>query len=404
MELGESSFEVGTKLIGDGSYAKVYKGTRKSDGAAVAVKVMEMSVFMKSSFVNVALEIEIMKSLNHPNIVNMQAHWEREGETFLVLDYCGGGELFKYMKKYDISHMPQVAPQFVGEIVLALEYLREQEVLHRDLKPENILLTEDFHVKVADFGTACWANRDDEDSRKFTGTDKYMAPEMLQDADGTARAGFESDLWALGCIIFQLFCGRPPFNGATSYLVFQSILKTTLDYPPFVPEEAKDLIRKLLDRDQKKRIGSESMGGFKKMKIHPFFNGVDWDNINSKNTETPIHKNHSSEWSKFLLQDEEVIFASAVIKTRHFVSRKQRYLILTSYPRLFYVESTDSHGIKDHVDWTDDLSATAQTQKEFKVITKSRTYHFEDLSNLAHFWVSKINEMHAKKLKMKKRM
>ena len=306
------------------------------------------------------------------------------------------------MKKYDIAHMPVVAPHFVGEIVLALEYLREQGVLHRDLKPENILLTREFHVKVADFGTACWADKDDEDSRKFTGTDKYMAPEMLQDKVGGGRAGYESDLWALGCIIFQLFCGRPPFNGMTSYLVFQSILNTTLDYPPFVPEEAKDLISKLLERDPQKRIGSPAAGGFATLKRHPFFAKVDFANIHNIQPETPIHKDHSDDWSKFLLAEEEVIFASPVIKTRHLLSKKQRYLILTSYPRLFYVETLESHSIKDHVDWTDDLSAQVVNQKDFKVITKSRTYHFQDTQCHAHFWVSKINEMHAKKLKLKK--
>eukprot|EP01059_Diplonema_ambulator_P010269 TRINITY_DN20285_c0_g1_i1.p1 TRINITY_DN20285_c0_g1~~TRINITY_DN20285_c0_g1_i1.p1 ORF type:complete len:401 (+),score=121.58 TRINITY_DN20285_c0_g1_i1:52-1254(+) len=391
--LTKDDFEINRdKSLGDGAYAKVYVGTRKKDNEPVAVKVMDKSVCQKSNFVNIELEIEIMKSLNHPNIVNMQASWESDTEVFLVIDFCGGGELFKYMKKYDLSHMPTVAPQFVGEIVLALEYLQNRKVLHRDLKPENILLTSDFHVKVADFGTACWAEKDDENSKKFTGTAQYMAPEMLKDT-GSCKAGYESDLWALGCIVFQLFCGRPPFTGATNYLIFQSILKTTLDYPPFVPQEARDLVQKLLDHDPNNRLGSAAKGGFTELKKHAFFKNVDWANINKTKVTSHVDRDHSSDWAKFLLEGEEVIYASEVIKTRHLVSKKKRNLILTNYPRLFYVEGPDAHGIKDHVEWTDDISATASSAKEFKVITKSRTYLFEDIEGHAHLWTSKINQM-----------
>ncbi|KAJ9451053.1 Serine/threonine-protein kinase ATG1a [Diplonema papillatum] len=179
-DLTEKDFKIDrSRRLGDGSYAQVFVGKRLDNNEEVAVKVMDLKVCSKSNFINIALEIEIMNQLNHPNIVNMQASWSTASETLLVLDFCGGGELFKYMKKYDLSHMPVVAPQFVGEIVLALDYLRNKGVIHRDMKPENILLTSAFHVKVADFGTACWAEGE-EDAKKFTGTAQYMAPEVLQ--------------------------------------------------------------------------------------------------------------------------------------------------------------------------------------------------------------------------------
>ena len=126
--LGKDDFIIDSKILGDGAYAKVYSGLRKRDKEPVAIKVMDKAQCNSSSFVNIQLEIEIMSALNHPNIVNMQASWETDHETYVVLDYCRGGELFKYMKKYDLSHMPEVAPQFVGEIVLALEYLRKLKV------------------------------------------------------------------------------------------------------------------------------------------------------------------------------------------------------------------------------------------------------------------------------------
>eukprot|EP01063_Lacrimia_lanifica_P022096 TRINITY_DN2979_c1_g1_i1.p1 TRINITY_DN2979_c1_g1~~TRINITY_DN2979_c1_g1_i1.p1 ORF type:complete len:437 (+),score=156.62 TRINITY_DN2979_c1_g1_i1:73-1311(+) len=392
-------FELLTKGLGEGAYAKVVQGKR-SDGVDVAVKVMEKSVVQKSNFVNLELEIEVMETLKHENIVNMNAWWDKGGEIFIALDFCGGGELFKYMKKYEISHMPKVAPFFIGETVLALEYLRSMNVVHRDLKPENILLTSSFHVKLADFGTACFLDRDEAEVKKFTGTAQYMGPEMLKDTS-KVRASFEGDLWALGCIVFQLFCGRPPYGGMTEYLIFQNVLNTTLEYPPYVNKVTIDFIAQLLRHSPKDRIGSEATGGFPVLKQHPFFTEaqVDWATIQTRKVESNVDKDHTSEWKKFLLANEDVVYASQVIKTRHLLSKKTRWLVLTTYPRLFYVESKDSHEIKDHVEWTDDINATctSKSKSDFKVNTSKRVYNFEDVSGHAHLWVNCINKQAALK-------
>ena len=263
------------------------------------------------------------------------------------------------------------------------------------MKPENILLTADFHVKLADFGTACWAEKDDEDSKKFTGTAQYMAPEMFKETkDGGCRAGYESDLWALGCVVFQLFCGRPPFTGQTAYLIFKSISDTVLEYPPFVPAEARSFIERLLIKDKPtQRLGSESCGGFTELKAHRFFMKVDWEHINEKTVTSHVDHNHSADWKKFLLENEEVLYAGETIKTRRMLSKKKRILILTNFPRLFYIEDKEAHKIKKHVPWCDDIVAKAKTKCDFDVVTKGRTYNFEDPAGHAHLWVSKINQV-----------
>eukprot|EP00755_Sulcionema_specki_P019875 Sspe_Gene.70559::Locus_41665_Transcript_1_1_Confidence_1.000_Length_1360::g.70559::m.70559/K06276/PDPK1; 3-phosphoinositide dependent protein kinase-1 len=382
-------FDIDMKTpIGDGAYATVYKGVNKHTKEEVAVKVMQKTCSSKqSSFVNIELERDIMLTLDHPNIVNLVAHWERDSKVFFVLEFCGGGELFKYMQKYDLSHMPMIAPHFVGEMVLALEYLQGQKVLHRDLKPENILLTSDFHVKVADFGTACRVTNDAEVS-KFTGTAQYMAPELLKDGGG--RACYESDLWALGCIIYQLFTGHPPFGGSTNYLIFQNILENNPDYPPVLSENAKDLIAELLQHKPEKRLGSPARGGFAVLKQHVFFKNVNWTNLHQMEVKSHVHHNHSKDYASFLLSGEEVVYASEVIKTRHLISKKKRNLVLTNYPRLFYVEPGQSV-VKDHVEWSEGLYAEPKSRTEFKVVTKNRVYDFEDLAGHAHLWSSKIN-------------
>eukprot|EP00756_Hemistasia_phaeocysticola_P024698 Hpha_TRINITY_DN15963_c0_g4::TRINITY_DN15963_c0_g4_i1::g.74484::m.74484/K06276/PDPK1; 3-phosphoinositide dependent protein kinase-1 len=398
--LGAGDFDLEpSKVLGDGAYARVILGHLKpgveegNTERRVAVKIMDREVCQKSGFVNIALEREICAALEHPNIVNMVGAWESSSNIYFVLEFCGGGELFKYCKKYDLSHMPAVAPRFIGETVLALEYLAERGVLHRDLKPENILLTHEYHVKVADFGTACWADQE-EDAKKFTGTAQYMAPELLKAEGG--RASFESDLWATGCIIYQLFCGHPPFNGATNYLIFKAIQETSPEYPPFVPETARHLVKGLMSREPQDRLGSAAHGGYSELRRHPFFEKINWRTINTEAVQSHVHHDYTSEWKNFLLEKEEVVYAGEVIKTRRLVSSKRRQLVLTNYPRLFYVEPGSST-IKGKVDWTDDLYAQAAGKdgKTFKVVTKDRTYDFEDPAGHAHLWTSKINQVKA---------
>ncbi len=135
-----------------------------------------------------------------------------------------------------IETLPLLLAKFyAAEIVSMLEYMHSQGIIHRDLKPENILLDFAYHLKLADFGTAkllCTTDESDPVAEalkksKFVGTAEYVSPEVLVDKDATPA----SDLWALGCIIYQFFAGHPPFRGKTEYLIFDSILKGAITYP-----------------------------------------------------------------------------------------------------------------------------------------------------------------------------
>ena len=192
------------------------------------------------------------------------------------------------------------------EIINALEYLHGQEVVHRDMKPENILIDKTFHCKISDFGSAKRIDADevnqklkkkqfnydeldssdlseDEvdfgddfyasmDSSKtslrqdsYIGTPLYISPEMLR----YNLACFESDLWGLGCIIYQCLTGRAPFEGSNQDQVFDQILQGNIRFPSNFDPEAKDLISKLLKLHPRERLGSNS--SFDTLKSHPFF-------------------------------------------------------------------------------------------------------------------------------------
>ncbi|PVU99304.1 hypothetical protein BB560_005529 [Smittium megazygosporum] len=168
---------------------------------------------------------------------------------------------------------------YIAEIITAVEYMHSVNIIHRDLKPENILLGDDMHILITDFGSAKILNEsnppDSEIKRNsFVGTAEYVSPELLSDKD----SGKSSDIWAIGCILFQLLAGKPPFKGANEYQTFQKVLKAEYAFPEWFSSDARDLITKLLQLDPEKRIGCQKSGFFD-IKSHPFFNGFDWSSI-----------------------------------------------------------------------------------------------------------------------------
>ncbi|CAI5509528.1 unnamed protein product, partial [Closterium sp. Naga37s-1] len=209
--------------------------------------------------------------------------------TDMGLECCHGGELFDQIRlKGKLSE--DEARFYAAEVVCALEYMHSQGVVHRDLKPENILLTASGHVRISDFGCAklltngqsagatsavdatAAAINNDERSGSFVGTAEYVPPELLDDGP----VSFEADLWALGCIIYQMLAGVPPFKGASEYLCFQKILSRDLTVPNYFSNEARSLVNCLLEMEPKKRLGSRHMGGYPRLKAHPFFRGIPW--------------------------------------------------------------------------------------------------------------------------------
>jgi 3-phosphoinositide dependent protein kinase-1 len=168
---------------------------------------------------------------------------------------------------------------YVAEIVTALEYLHKKNIIHRDLKPENILITEEMHIKLTDFGTAKIIESESDNARanSFVGTAEYASPELLNDK-ATCKS---SDLWALGCIIYQLLAGHPPFKAVNEYQTFQKIINLEYTLPDEIPDVAKDLIKKLLVEDPNHRIGADTPegGGYEALKSHPFFEGIVWEKI-----------------------------------------------------------------------------------------------------------------------------
>ncbi|KAG8345211.1 putative protein kinase [Trypanosoma vivax] len=219
-------------------------------------------------------ELQLCGSLHHPHIIEVYGVTEDEAEVYIVMDVAEGGTLQQYIKSSDIDAVRRVAPRLIAELVLALEYLHSLGVAHRDIKPANVLLTRDCHMRLADFGSACYL--DDNAANTFGGTPAYMSPEMVK----TSRASATTDLWALGCLLFELFTGHSPFhdeNPMSAMAKVKNYNDGATVFPQNFPVDARCLVQQLLQCDPSERLGSKEKGGFDALKKHCFFANFDWE-------------------------------------------------------------------------------------------------------------------------------
>ncbi|KAI1004591.1 Serine/threonine-protein kinase [Podosphaera aphanis] len=274
-----------SKLLGEGSYSQVVLGTDRQTLKEYAVKILDKKHIIKEKkvkYVNIEKDT-LNRLIEHPGIVRLFYTFQDSASLYYVLDIASGGELLGVLKK--IGSFDEECTRFYGAQMLdAIEHMHNRGVIHRDLKPENVLMDDQMHIKITDFGTAKLLpdprlasnssdnhgiiDDDDESTRakSFVGTAEYVSPELLTEKSACKA----SDLWAFGCIIYQLLSGRPPFKAVNDYQTFQKIVNLDYEYPPGFPPTAKDLVDRLLVLDPQRRLTIENI------KSHPFFQGIQW--------------------------------------------------------------------------------------------------------------------------------
>ena len=285
---GVKDFHFG-RTLGEGSYSTVIAATDRQTGKEYAIKVLDKRHIIKEKKVKyVNIEKDTLNRLtDHPGVVRLYYTFQDEQSLYFVLDLASSGELLGVLKQ--MTTFDEECTRFYGaEILDTIDYMHARGVIHRDLKPENVLLDDQMHVKITDFGTAKILDqptkppRENGDSgqeigspmdgadvnraKSFVGTAEYVSPELLTDK----QACKASDLWAFGCIIYQLLAGRPPFKAGNEYLTFQKIVSLEYQFPKGFPVVAKDLVERLLVLDPARRLSIEHI------KNHQFFDGVTW--------------------------------------------------------------------------------------------------------------------------------
>lgn len=197
--------------IGRGSFAEVYMGFNMPEGKKYAIKVISRELINSEPKLASGLEseIRIMEEFVHPHIVRLFRHFSSEKNFYLVLEFCAGGDLSKYIRKKQRLTEP-VALRFLHQIAEALSFLKEKNFIHRDLKPANVLLSEfsdSAQIKLADFGFARHL-LDAALAQTRCGTPLYMAPEILESRDYDAKC----DVWSTGCIFYEMLIGKTKLN------------------------------------------------------------------------------------------------------------------------------------------------------------------------------------------------
>ncbi|EKX42291.1 CHK2 DNA damage checkpoint kinase [Guillardia theta CCMP2712] len=255
-------YDIESKTIGQGKFAKVYKARHKASGNEVAIKVISKDKCKKDEDLKrLQEEIEIMKKVKHPHCIQFLEMFDSNSKLYIVMELVTGGELFdriiakeKYSEK-DAAHV------FI-QIVKAVDYLHSIGIVHRDIKPENVLyanMREDSPIKLADFGLGKIIDIHEHDKVKtmttLCGTPSYLAPEVIM----RKGYGMECDIWSTGVILYILLSGMPPFDQTSPPAVlFSHITKARYSFPDAfwsgVSAQAKDLIRNMMHVDPKKRF------------------------------------------------------------------------------------------------------------------------------------------------------
>ncbi|KAK4241057.1 kinase-like domain-containing protein [Achaetomium macrosporum] len=303
VEVGPQSFDK-IKLIGKGDVGKVYLVREKKSGRLYAMKVLSKKEMIKRNKIKRALaEQEILATSNHPFIVTLYHSFQSEDYLYLCMEYCSGGEFFRALQTRPGKCISEEDARFyAAEVTAALEYLHLMGFIYRDLKPENILLHQSGHIMLSDFdlskqsdpggkptmilgknGTSsnslptidtksCIANFR---TNSFVGTEEYIAPEVIRGSGHTSAV----DWWTLGILIYEMLYGTTPFKGKNRNATFANILREDIPFPdhagaPQISNLCKSLIRKLLIKDENRRLGARA--GASDIKSHPFFRTTQW--------------------------------------------------------------------------------------------------------------------------------
>uniref|UniRef100_A0A9R1SBB4 Serine/threonine-protein kinase PLK n=2 Tax=Cyprinus carpio TaxID=7962 RepID=A0A9R1SBB4_CYPCA len=233
------------KVLGKGGFAKCYEFTDLSTGKMYAAKIIPHTRVSKPhQREKIDREIELHRALHHKHIVHFYNHFEDKDNIYILLEYCSRRSLAHILKARKVLTEPEVR-YYLRQIVSGLKYLHEQEILHRDLKLGNLFINESMELKVGDFGLAAKLEPVENRRRTICGTPNYLSPEVLN----KQGHGCESDIWALGCVMYTMLLGRPPFETTNLKETYRCIREARYSMPSSLSAQAKHLISSMLAKN-----------------------------------------------------------------------------------------------------------------------------------------------------------
>jgi serine/threonine protein kinase len=289
--------------LGCGAFGRVKLVASKKTGELMALKcLIKADIVMNNLQDHVINERDVMKMLDHPFCLKLFATMKDDKYLYFLLELSLGGELFTYLRKAG-RFAEKTSRFYIATVVLAFQEMHRQHIIYRDTKPENLLLDEKGFLKVVDFGLAKICR-----DRTWTlcGTPDYLAPEIIL-SNGHDKG---VDYWALGVLIYECCAGFVPFYSDDPMEVYQLILSRDLNFPSHFSRACTDLVEKLLNSNQSKRLGKTKKGIDEIIK-HKWFSGFDWKKLLSMQLKPPIvpvisHAEDTGNFDEYPEEDEHV--------------------------------------------------------------------------------------------------
>jgi serine/threonine protein kinase len=268
------------KILGQGSFGKVVLVKNENNNKLYAMKILDKKYIVKKNQVShTQTERAMLEKLKHPFIVRLNYAFQDSKRLYFLTEFLQGGELFFHLRR-NSGYKEKAVRFYMCQILLALEYMHNNNYIYRDLKPENILIDKEGNIKLTDFGLSKIMPPDETTTYTMCGTAEYLAPEIL------FGKGYDKtcDWFSFGVVLFEMFCGYHPFKSKGQKIDPNIYLRKTY-IPDKVGKTARDLIEKLFVSNPKKRLGYKSSD---EVKNHPFFKGIDFDKVLRKEYKPPF--------------------------------------------------------------------------------------------------------------------
>ncbi|PIC36726.1 hypothetical protein B9Z55_015619 [Caenorhabditis nigoni] len=316
--------------LGEGAYSQVFRCKEVGTNATFAIKVLEKEHLMKHQKMGAIIrEKKILEYMTkdlggHPFISSLYSNFEDRDRIYFVLNIAEAGDLkesLHHFHRFDLATVKFLS----SEILSGLSFLHTHQIVHRDMKPENVLIKKDGHIVIADFGSAKttkFGEEEEEEIQKtssedsdennskdgyeqekeqerrttFVGTALYISPEMLKDGE----VGAKSDIWALGCMIYEFLAGKPPFTGINAYQQTRKVHENNIVFDNDFPESARILIKDMMISDPKLRITTDQL------MAHQFYKDVNWKTITNTTPTVPLSKYSLYREREEILDDDDV--------------------------------------------------------------------------------------------------
>uniref|UniRef100_A0A9J7XUW2 Serine/threonine-protein kinase PLK n=1 Tax=Cyprinus carpio carpio TaxID=630221 RepID=A0A9J7XUW2_CYPCA len=308
------------KVLGKGGFAKCYEFTDLSTGKMYAAKIIPHTRVSKPhQREKIDREIELHRALHHKHIVHFYHHFEDKDNIYILLEYCSRRSLAHILKARKVLTEPEVR-YYLRQILSGLKYLHEQEILHRDLKLGNFFINESMELKVGDFGLAAKLEPVENRRRTICGTPNYLSPEVLN----KQGHGCESDVWALGCVMYTMLLGRPPFETTNLKETYRCIREARYSMPSSLSPQAKHLISSMLAKNPMDRPHLDDI------LRHDFFcQGFTPDRLSANCCHAAPDLHHTSPAKSFFKKAAAALFGGKKDKAKY-LETQSKHLLDTS--------------------------------------------------------------------------